>query len=127
MNDRTLAIAIAATIATAAGLGASAANAQDFDCRVAATAAETTICGSARLRALDDQMADLYGQLWGVLGNPVFDDSRRLGVRAFQRDFLASRDDCGTDTGCLIKLYQRRNLGIIHTIRKAGQEIDRRS
>lgn len=108
-------------------LATSVASAQDFDCRTASTTAERTICGNARLRALDDDMARLYGELWGRLAHPVFDDDRRLSVRAYQREFLRGRETCGRDSQCLVTMYQKRILGLIHTIRKAGQEIDRRS
>jgi uncharacterized protein len=114
-------LALAALLATV--LASSAARAQDFDCRTAASGAETTICGSATLRKLDDQMADLYGQLWGLLGNPMFDDSYRIGVRGYQREFLASREECGADAKCLTKLYQRRNLGLIHTIQSVNRRV----
>lgn len=117
-------LAVAAAAAALSGVFAvSSASAQDFDCRTAASGAETTICGNVTLRKLDDRMAEYYGLLWGALGHPKFGDSQRLDLRADQREFLAGREACGTNTRCLITMYEQRNLGLATSIRLANRRI----
>ena len=101
----------------------SAANAQDFDCRSASSAAERTICASGELRRLDDRMAEIYGMLWGVLANPAFDSAARVDLRDQQREFLANREVCNEDRRCMRQLYESRITVLTRTLRVARHEV----
>jgi uncharacterized protein len=103
-SNATRRLARLAVWAGLAGLGAlgmaATAQAQDFDCRSAANAAERTICARPRLARLDERMAELYGLLWARL-----DNDNREGLRDYQRSFLATRDKCGRDASCIEGAY----------------------
>jgi uncharacterized protein len=91
----------AAGVLLCAGLCATPATAQDFDCRAASTATEHAICGSGRLSALDERMTQLYDRLWSTLGN----NGAREGLREYQRMFLAARNRCGRHESCIRGAY----------------------
>ncbi|RAI00004.1 hypothetical protein DLJ53_19935 [Acuticoccus sediminis] len=99
-------------LALAAGLAASPANAQSFDCAKAAAADEHAVCNSPRLSALDEEMASLYAAIrqCALMGT-------RGEVTDSQRTFMARRAACGSDDGCLVKLYSDR-VAELGTIRR---------
>jgi uncharacterized protein len=75
--------------------------AQQFDCRDAEASSERTICRNDKLGALDEQMSNLYSELLRAYGS----ERQREGLRSYQRHFLAARDSCGRDTGCIKGAY----------------------
>ena len=84
----------------AAVMGSGAAAAQDFDCNKPKLVAEQIVCGSRKLSALDERMAELYGRLWGRL-----DNDNREGLRDYQLAFLHTRNMCNRDARCIEGAY----------------------
>lgn len=97
-NESPKPVATAETPAVAAaGQGPS------FDCAKAASDAEKTVCGDARLSALDRQLAALYKAAQTGPGE--------LDVAAEQRGWIKGRDACwqAVDANrCLVESYQTR-------------------
>ncbi len=95
----------------AALLAAHTAAAASFDCKGAANATERTICGDAKLSALDERTFKAYTDAAATLGigdapdfrNPVAD----LLLRGHEQ-WTTARDRCGTDGNCLLNQYLRR-------------------
>lgn len=75
--------------------------AQDFDCRNAEFASERMICRSGRLSALDERMSTLYSDLKTAYGGRY----QREDLKAYQRQFLDARDNCGRDAECIEGAY----------------------
>lgn len=75
--------------------------AQQFDCRNAEATSERMICRNDKLGALDERMSRLYGELMQAYDS----EGERQALRNYQRHFLAVRDDCGRDTGCMRGAY----------------------
>ena len=71
-----------------------------FDCARAFKPDEIAICGSARLAALDVELADVYKEK-RASGSKGFRDN----VRTTQRAWLKLRESCGADVGCLEEQY----------------------
>jgi len=74
-----------------------------FDCAKAANDAEKTVCGDARLSALDRELAALYREAQTGPGE--------LDVAAEQRGWIKGRDACwqAVDANrCLLESYQTR-------------------
>lgn len=67
-----------------------------FDCSRASTVVEGAICGSRALSALDRELAAAYTARRSGLGR-----AGRDRLLAEQRRWLAARDRCGADSGCL--------------------------
>jgi uncharacterized protein YecT (DUF1311 family) len=82
------AVAGAAAVMAAAPSGAHAA--PSFDCRRASTIVEKEICGIPEFGDLDKQIATLFTQALAVLSPSDAD-----ALRADQRVWLKTRDDCG--------------------------------
>lgn len=78
-----------ATAGGAAGLAS-------FDCAKAGTAVETAICADGELGLLDLELADAYQTARESAGG-----ARRDEIRDEQRAWVARRDQCGADQGCL--------------------------
>jgi len=78
---------------------ASGASAQSFDCAKASIATEFTICDSARLSRLDQEMSALYFAL------PF---AARENIKSAQRRWLRRRNACGYDQDCIARAYRRR-------------------
>ena len=89
------------TVLSVFGLTTQSAAAQEFDCRDASKSAEHKICASDNLSALDETMSSLYARLWRVTD----DDEAREALRDYQRMFLAARDGCGRNAGCIKGAY----------------------
>ena len=83
------------------------ARATSFNCGNATIPAESAICNSGQLSQLDEQMASSYFSLinsapgWAV-----------RQIKAQQSAWLARRDACGYDPGCLKGAYYAR-LGVL--------------
>jgi len=120
----TLKFAAAISAAALAALAALAmqsggANAQEFDCRRAATASERAICRSDMLAALDEKMSGLYAELKQSYERR----GQRDQLQRYQRQFLAARDDCARDTECIKGAY----LDQISVLEAQLERNDRRS
>ena len=81
-----------------------AVQAASFDCSAASAADEKAICANADLSALDSEMAGLW---YGYKAMPLL-----MGASGNREDeaqaFLKARSACGSETGCLTKLYNSR-------------------
>lgn len=79
----------------------SLAHSASFDCTMAATAIEKTICSDSRLSDLDSQLNQSYKKLLSASTNPYF-------LKSEQRDWLATvRNKC-QDAACLGQAYTDR-------------------
>jgi uncharacterized protein len=90
--------ALLLTIATA-----STGNAASFDCRKATKADEFAICDSRQLSELDVKMATIYDIVTKLV--PM---GTRGAIEDEQRAWLAARQACGPDRGCIRNLYDAR-------------------
>ena len=93
-------IAVAA-FAASVSCSATPAAAQSFDCGAAALSSEKAVCASARLSGLDERMSSLYDKLMTSLER----DDQREGLRDYQMRFLATRNGCGRNAGCITGAY----------------------
>lgn len=81
-----------------------------IDCSRDYGASIDAICRSDGLRFLDDRIAQRYSEAYARAGWP---GQRRL--HADQQRFIAARNVCGSDTGCLWAVHRRRvqTVGVI--------------
>lgn len=84
-----------AILSTLAVTSLSPAQATSFDCAKARTFAEETICSSAPLQRLDEELNSEYVRTLGRVPNEA-----KAQVRQLQREWLKRRDACNT-AGCL--------------------------
>jgi len=77
------------------------ASAASFDCSKASIAAERAICNNTNLSQLDARTAGMY---FTILGSdlPV---STLAKVKGYQRQFLDTRNACGSNVNCLVDAY----------------------
>jgi uncharacterized protein len=105
--------AIGTTALTALSLVSVAQAAPSFDCRAVALAAERTVCNTPSIHALDRDLDNLYRDTIGQARR--VSDARAVDiVRTAQRQFLASRNSCGTDADC-IKITYRGQSSILRS------------
>ena len=113
MNFKPAALAIAA-LAIGFSIPAKAAS---FNCEHAILAAEEAICGNANLSRLDEQTAGMYFIIVGS-GAPKATINQ---VKASQRQFIETRNACGSNIDCLVSAYtsqimflknEKSNLGL---------------
>ena len=99
-----VAIANLALFCVLASTVTSPVRAASFDCSAASSADEKAICSDANLSSLDSEMSGLW---YGYKAMPLL-----MGASGNREDeaqaFLKSRASCGSDTGCLTKLYDAR-------------------
>ncbi|MGC8503523.1 MAG: lysozyme inhibitor LprI family protein [Acidithiobacillus sp.] len=92
-----------------AGLWASPALAQTglpaAQCGRAATPSEGALCANPQLRALDAELAEAYHH---ALAATAKGSTGRQELIAEQRQWLAMRDACKADAGCLAAAYRER-------------------
>lgn len=74
-----------------------------FDCRKAGTATEKAICSDIALARLDRNLADNY-----TVALSFTDEAGKAKIREAQRQWIAERNACGGDIGCLSSAYQAR-------------------
>jgi uncharacterized protein len=81
--------------------------AQSYNCAQARLPAEVAICRDFTLSGLDSQMAGLYTRVvsWAT-------SATRTQIQSEQREWLASRNQCGADYQCLIGHYNARIMGL---------------
>ena len=101
-------------------LAASPASAQSFNCSNASNAAERAVCGSDRLSALDDRLSNLYDALRGAMTS----EKQMQRLRAYQRQFLDTRDSCGRNTGCIKGAYLDQISVLSARLRRAETDGD---
>ncbi len=100
---RNLALAVlGTTIVLATGFGE--AQAASFNCRTATLAAEKAVCTGPYLSRLDEDLSFWYGR--AKQRARYFDQTSWL--RRGQRGWLAERNSCGSDRGCLRQAYRER-------------------
>jgi uncharacterized protein len=75
-----------------------------IDCRSDDGAAVDTICKSRHLRFMDQEIAERFTRVYGRASQR--EQGRLLRE---QRAFLAIRDGCGTDVGCLGDILHHRS------------------
>jgi uncharacterized protein len=76
-----------------------------FDCVEARLAAERAICADRHLRAADVRTASIYQAAVQRAGR-VSDEAAVDLIRQTQRGFLARRNACGRDQGCIEDAYR---------------------
>jgi uncharacterized protein len=74
-----------------------------LDCGKAQSPAERTICGSYALGQSEARMATLYSVATSLVAM-----GQRGDIQDTQRAWLARRDLCGTNHGCLAATYDER-------------------
>lgn len=79
-------------------------NKPSFDCRTARRGTEQRICDSERLSRLDRELDAVYTEL--LADTPRRRDRRRL--KDGQANWLAERNTCRRDRGCIRESYKRR-------------------
>ena len=74
-----------------------------FDCNLAATTVEKTICADAALSKLDRQMADAFRN-----ARRSASQSKSASILAAQRSWIGQRNSCSSDRRCLLNSMQNR-------------------
>lgn len=101
---RRVTIMTAMAIASAAASGvASAGEYAPLDCHKASSAAEQTICSSYSLGQSEARMATLFSVATSLVAM-----GQRGDIQDAQRKWIASRDACGKNVGCLTAAYDER-------------------
>ncbi len=90
-----------------------------FDCSLAATPVEVTICASDNLSQLDRQLAVAYRAARAVASQYHSDQ-----IRADQRAWIDRRNACGAAPDCLARLLRDRIASLISPV-PASTEADR--
>jgi uncharacterized protein len=92
--------------------------AASFDCGRARTPDEVAICGNRDLNDLDVRMATLLDVTTGLVAM-----GQRGAIRDGQRDWLATRRQCGGNVPCLRRSYRSRIAmlqGVLDDIKSRG-------
>ena len=83
--------------------------AASYPCAKASTPVEKAICADPEASRLDERMAAAFKQAIEHLGGSSPDSNDiQAAAKADQRAWLAERNACGPDAGCLRKNYERR-------------------
>jgi uncharacterized protein len=93
---------LAAALAAIA-FSVSTAQAASFNCRYAKLPAEVAICDDAELEQLDEDMSRIYFRILEVA-----EGADRAELKRTQRRFIAKRNACGYNDGCIARAYERR-------------------
>ena len=88
-----------------------------FDCKLAATTVEKTICADAALSKLDRQMADAFRN-----ARRSASKDRSASILADQRTWIGQRNSCSSDRSCLLASMQNRiaDLNTPTSVQTAG-------
>ena len=100
---RSFILSFVAVAAFASATAASAADYAPLDCRKADALALFAICSNYSLGQAEARMATLFG-----IATSLVAMGQRGELLDTQREWLAERDRCGDDTGCLSDAYARR-------------------
>ncbi|WP_448189138.1 lysozyme inhibitor LprI family protein [Azospirillum sp. sgz301742] len=96
-------------IAVALLAGPPGAVAASFPCAKASTPVEKAICADPAVSKLDERMAAAFKEAIQRLGGSDPDTNAiQAAVKADQKAWLADRNACGPDAGCLRTSYERR-------------------
>jgi uncharacterized protein len=93
----------------------SPAQSQAFNCNFAKTPDEITICRDDSLKALDEEMSDLYFSVRRQMNEEGQGSMNRL-----QKQFLTDRGFCGTDGNCIAEAYEKQKVEICITAGENG-------
>ena len=74
-----------------------------LDCKKAATPAEKAVCGNYGLGQDEARLATLFSVLTSLVAM-----GQRADLTDAQRKWVSVRDACGSDAGCLARVYQAR-------------------
>ncbi len=88
-----------------------------FNCGMAVSAAEKMICESANLAEADRNMSSMYDQL----KERTQDAAQWKEFRQGQKDFIAKRDRCFTES-CVLEAYKTRTSEVGDLISMVGKE-----
>jgi outer membrane protein len=78
-------------------------NGPSFDCRLATSITEQTICRSPNLSRLDRQLADAYARVFQSL-----DPAQQSELADREQDWIGQRDTCAADEPCISRTYTQR-------------------
>ncbi|MFL9824419.1 lysozyme inhibitor LprI family protein [Rhodoplanes sp. SY1] len=101
LAPRLLVLGIVALIGAASP--AAAIDYSPIDCAKATTPADRTICSNYALGQDEARMAAIYGVATGLVAM-----GQRGDMQDAQRAFIRTREACGTDIGCLSRVYATR-------------------
>ena len=88
-----------------------------FNCDLARTDTEKSICANDKLSSLDLKMGNLYNDLRKVLP-----DDKMEQLRIIQRNWIEKRNNCGGNTNLLIYLYSEQ-IGLLEKIKEKNTSI----
>ncbi|MFT3733107.1 MAG: lysozyme inhibitor LprI family protein [Hyphomicrobium sp.] len=103
MPRRTAAVIATALALACTSYAAVAGEYAPLNCRKAGSPSEKTICGSYALGQSEARMATLYAVATSLVAM-----GQRGDIQDAQRSWLASRDACGDNVGCLTEAYDKR-------------------
>ncbi|WP_414461505.1 lysozyme inhibitor LprI family protein [Hyphomicrobium sp. DY-1] len=111
MMPRRAILPMVTAIALASASGAAwAGDYAPLNCHKASSPSEKTICSSYPLGQSEARMATLFSVATSLVAM-----GQRGDIQDAQRNWLASRDACGKDVGCLDAAYQRR-IGALNNV-----------
>jgi uncharacterized protein YecT (DUF1311 family) len=87
-----------------------------FDCAKAGTIAEKTICSDVGLAAYDKSLAQAYNLVLAYYRSRSDTKSTIAELQAFQRKWIAKRDQCGNDIVCMEKAIDDRIFNLVHEL-----------
>jgi uncharacterized protein len=109
ISFRKLCLATATFVALAITVSGSVA-AASFNCRYAKLPTEVSICQNEDLSAFDEEMATYYSYLTSALRG-----SALRNLKSAQNRFIARRNACGYNAGCISTRYRARIEALCNT------------
>jgi uncharacterized protein len=103
MPGRAILTMMAAISLAAASSAARAGDYAPLNCHKASSPAEQTICSSYPLGQSEARMATLFS-----IATSLVAMGQRGDIQDAQRKWLATRDTCGNNVGCLSAAYEHR-------------------
>ncbi|HML28286.1 MAG TPA: lysozyme inhibitor LprI family protein [Hyphomicrobium sp.] len=103
MQARAIITMLAAISLAGAASAAYAADYAPLNCHKASSPAEQTICSSYVLGQSEARMATLFSVATSLVAM-----GQRGDIQDAQRKWLATRDACGNNVGCLSDAYEQR-------------------
>lgn len=89
-------------------------NAASFDCALASSRIENTVCASPKLSQLDSQLGEIYSTV-------LLQHTDMEAVKNAQRDWLSGTRNKCTDESCFIAAYMQRIAALITSLPKETQ------
>lgn len=93
------------------GAAAASADGPSFDCATADGSVEEMICTDPELAALDQQMAEVYGQAVAAIGALDAPGDSLAELRTYQRGWIKGRNECwkaDDQEACVAAEYEQR-------------------